>query len=70
MSEALVRSTRVSSAYITAYQHLNIKPNLPFKPQIKPFSTGIVFRRQSLTSADVRLWRLKTIPALKEIAYL
>ena len=29
------------------------------------FSAGTVFRRQNLTSADVRFWRLKTVLALK-----
>ena len=29
-------------------------------------SAGTVFRRQNLTSIDVRFWRLKTISALKE----
>ena len=29
------------------------------------FSIGTVFRRQNLTSIDVRFWRLKTFPALK-----
>ena len=29
------------------------------------FSTGIDFRRQDLTSTDVRFWRLKSAPALK-----
>ena len=33
---------------------------------INPFSVGTVFRRQNLTSADVRFWRIKMIPALKE----
>ena len=28
------------------------------------FSTGIDFRRQNLSSTDVRFWRLKSIPAL------
>ena len=32
-----------------------------------PFSAGTVFRRQNLTSVDVRFWRLKTIHALKEL---
>ena len=31
-----------------------------------PFSAGIDFRRQNLTSVDVRFWRLKSIPALKD----
>ena len=31
-------------------------------------SAGIVFRRQGLTSTDVRLWRLKTVPALKRLS--
>ena len=29
------------------------------------FSVGVNFRRQNLTSVDVRFWRLKTIPTLK-----
>ena len=29
------------------------------------FSAGIVFIRQILTSTDVRIWRIKTVPALK-----
>ena len=31
---------------------------------INSFSAGTVFRRHNLTSSDVRLWRLKTVPAL------
>ena len=31
------------------------------------FSAGNVLRRQLLTSEDVRLWHLKTIPALDEL---
>ena len=31
---------------------------------------GVVFRRQTLTSRDVRLWRLKTVPALKGLTLL
>ena len=34
---------------------------------INPFSAGTVFSRQNLTSVDVRFWRLKTVPAPKEI---
>ena len=34
------------------------------------FSVGIVFRRQNLTSIDVRFWRLKSIPAQKEFEKL
>ena len=34
------------------------------------FSSGTVFIRQNLTSADVRFWRIKTIPALKELKYV
>ena len=30
------------------------------------FSAGTDFRRQNLTSIDVRFWRLKSVPALKE----
>ena len=34
--------------------------------QMNSFSAGTVFRRNNLTSTDVRFWRLKTVPALKE----
>ena len=33
------------------------------------FSAWTVFRRQNLTSADVRFWRLKTVPALKGLIW-
>ena len=33
---------------------------------INPFSTGIDFIRQNLTSIEVRFWRLKSIPVMKE----
>ena len=32
-----------------------------------PYSAGIDFRRQNLTSTDVRFGRLKSIPALEEL---
>ena len=32
-------------------------------------SVGTVFWRQNLTSIDVRFWRLKTVPALKQLPY-
>ena len=35
-----------------------------------PFSAGIVSIHQNLTSVDVRFWRIKTVPALKELKYL
>ena len=31
------------------------------------FSAGTDFMRQNLTSTDVRFWRIKTLPALKEL---
>ena len=31
---------------------------------INPYSAGIDFSRQNLTSVDVSFWRLKSIPAL------
>ena len=37
---------------------------------IAHFSAGTVFIRQNMTSADVRFWRIKTVPALKELKYL
>ena len=33
---------------------------------LNPYSTGIDFSRQNLTSVDVRFWRLKSLPALYE----
>ena len=36
------------------------------KHSFDPFSAGTLFRRQNLTSEDVRFWRLKTVPALKQ----
>ena len=32
------------------------------------YSVGIDFRRQNLTSTDVRFWRLKSIPALQGLS--
>ena len=32
------------------------------------YCTGIDFRRQNLTSTDVRFWRLKSIPALQGLS--
>ena len=37
---------------------------------VNSFSAGTVFRRQNLTSTDVRFWRIKTIPVLKELKYV
>ena len=34
------------------------------------FSAGTVFRRQNLTSIDVKFWRLTTVPALKGFIYV
>ena len=31
------------------------------------YSAGLDFSRQNLTSTDVRFWRLKSVPALKEL---
>ena len=33
---------------------------------VKHYSAGTDFKRQNLTSVDVRFWRLKSIPTLKE----
>ena len=35
--------------------------------EINPFSAGTVIMSQNLTSVDVRFWRIKSIPALKEL---
>ena len=37
---------------------------------VNSFRAGTVCRRQNPTSTDVRLWRLKTVPELKELKYL
>ena len=34
---------------------------------LNPFSAEIVFRRQNLTSVDVRFWRIRTVPERIEI---
>ena len=34
---------------------------------INPFNAGTVFLRQNMTSVDVRIWRTKTTPTLKEL---
>ena len=34
---------------------------------VNPFRAGTVFMRQNLTSVDVRFWRVKTVPTLKEL---
>ena len=51
------------------YYRLHLLPTRDWKllPNINPFSALTVFRRQTLTSLDVRLWRLRTIPALEEL---
>ena len=36
---------------------------------INPFSVGTVFRRQNLTSTDIRFWRLKMVPTMKELQW-
>ena len=33
------------------------------RPLLKALSAGIDFKRQNLTSTDVRFWRLKSVPA-------
>ena len=45
-------------------QHLMIQYDI-IERVFNPFSAGSDFRRQNLTSIDVRLWRLKSIPILK-----
>ena len=37
------------------------------KKLVNPYSAGIDFGRQNLTSVDVRFWRLKSIPAPQNI---
>ena len=51
--------------------HLKAELITPFVPleMLSPYSVGSVFIRQNLTSVDVRFWRIKTFPALKELKY-
>ena len=45
--------------------HTRIKLEIQrVKYNVNPYSAGIDFRRQNLTSVDVRFWRLKSNPAL------
>ena len=46
------------------YAALMLGHRLQRWPNINPYSAGIDFSRQNLTSVDVRIWRLKSIPAL------
>ena len=39
-------------------------PEILIQHDFSPYSAGIDFSRQNLTSADVRFLRLKSIPAL------
>ena len=55
-TRVLLSSTRPKPAMLRVYGHYKC---------VNSFSAGTVFRRQNLTSVNVRLWRLKTIPALK-----
>ena len=50
------RGTWNSNSYITMFTNI---------PNLNPYSAGVDFSRQNLTSADVRFWRLKSIPALQ-----
>ena len=43
---------------------IDLFPRIIIMAILNPYSAGIDFSRQSLTSVDVRLWRLKSIPAL------
>ena len=37
---------------------------------IEPFSAGVDFKRQNLTSKDVRFWRLMSNPSLKDKRFI
>ena len=49
------------SSYKTDYKRLYSRSVLK---GFNPYSAGIEFSRQNLTSVDVRFWRLRSIPAL------
>ena len=49
-----------SSTGTVLYNHVKIHIELCL---FNSYSAGIDFRRQNVTSVDVRFWRLKTIPA-------
>ena len=54
------------SAYISGWCCLW----LAFRQAFNPFSAGTVSIRQNLTSADVKFWRIKTVPMPKELKYI
>ena len=51
-------------AIALAMSALNVLKVVKNNPAFHPCGAGIHFSRQNLTSADVRFWRLKSIPAL------
>ena len=67
---------------LKAYTHASLKRDSIFNVHLgaiwgmnkvwafNTYSAGIDFRRQYLTSVDVRFWRLKSILALNEFKYL
>ena len=52
--------------YQSEYKHVQqyISNLLGTRRDFSPYSAGIDFSRQNLTSVDVRFWRLKSISAL------
>ena len=44
--------------------NVNVRTKSDTLPSINPYGAGIDFRRQNLTSVDVKFWRPKSIPAL------
>ena len=62
------QSLRVYVIYRLYADIFNTKTNkmhtVLFIENINPYSAGIDFSRQNLTSVDVRFWRLKSTPAL------
>ena len=49
--------------YYSVYRYCCII-GIYYSIDINPYSAGFDFSRQNLTSEDVKLWRLKSIPAL------
>ena len=62
-----VNGVAISNVIATKlYARLHVRIRLVRDVRINPFTAETDFRRQNLTSLDVRFWFLKSVPALKE----
>ena len=61
--------TRIYILVYTAIPIAIIFARFVYITDLDPYSAGIDFRRQNLTSTDVRFWGLNSIPALWKLNY-